>query len=156
MLGQVEYALNNTFCRATNKIPARLLFGIGQRGETKDVLRELIIESERSGRDLVALIVRNEAKTSIEESQRKNAARYNLRRKPAREYKVGDYIEIRNVETTAGVNKKFIPLFKGPYVVKKVLDHDRYIITDIEGFQITQRPYTGVAAPDQMRPYINP
>ncbi|KYQ53657.1 hypothetical protein ALC60_03954, partial [Trachymyrmex zeteki] len=84
-----------------------------------------------------------------------NEQRYNLRRKAARLYEVGDYVEIRNVEATPGVNKKLLPKFKGPYVIKTVLDCDRCVITDVEGFQLTQRPYTGVVAPDQMRPYIH-
>jgi len=45
--------------------------------------------------------------------------------------------------------------FKGPYIVKKVFDHDRYVVTDVEGFQLTQRPYIGVVAPDQMLIFIN-
>lgn len=70
-------------------------------------------------------------------------------------YSAGDYVMIKNVDTTAGVNKKFIPKFKGPYVVKKVLDCDRYVIEDIDGFQVTQLPYNGVVAPDNMKPYIS-
>lgn len=58
------------------------------------------------------------------------------------------------METAAGINKKLIPKYKGPYVIKKVLDHDRYVVADVDGFQLTQRPYTGVLAPDQMHPYI--
>jgi len=68
--------------------------------------------------------------------------------------KVGDYVEIRNIETTTGINKKLVPMFKGPYVVKKALDRDRYVVADIDGFQLIQRPYTGILAPDQMRPYM--
>jgi len=43
---------------------------------------------------------------------------FNLRRKTAREYKVGNYVEILNIETTPGVNKKLLLKFKGSYVVK--------------------------------------
>lgn len=86
--------------------------------------------------------------------QSENEKRYNLRRKVAREYKIGDYVEIRNIETTPGINKKLLPKYKGSYVVKKVLDHDRYVITDLEGFQLTSRPYSGIVSPNQMRPYI--
>lgn len=41
---------------------------------------------------------------------------------------------IRNVEvdTTIGTNKKFVPIFKGPYRIYKVLPNDRYVIRDIE------------------------
>jgi len=53
-----------------------------------------------------------------------------------------------------GINRKLVPKFKEPYVVKKVLDHDRYVVADVDGFQLMQRPYSGVGAPDQMRPYV--
>ncbi|KAG5318838.1 RTXE polymerase, partial [Pseudoatta argentina] len=49
----------------------------------------------------------------------------------AREYKVGNYV--LNIETTPSINKKLLPKFKGPYVVKAVLDYDRYIVTDVDG-----------------------
>jgi len=42
-----------------------------------------------------------------------------LQRKIAHEYKVGDYVEIQNIEITPGVNKKLLPKFKRPYIVKK-------------------------------------
>lgn len=58
---------------------------------------------------------------------------------------------IRNVDSTPGINKKFIPKYKGPYVIKKKLDFDRYIVTDIEGFQLSQIPYTGTISLDQLR-----
>lgn len=61
---------------------------------------------------------------------------------------------IRNTDCTAGTNEKLIPLFKRPYVVKKVLKNDRHIVSDIEGFQITQIPYTGTVGPDQMKYWI--
>jgi len=61
---------------------------------------------------------------------------------------------IKNVDVTVGVNKKLIPKFKGPYVVKKMLDYDRYVVGDIEGNQVTQRPYEGIVGPDQMKSWV--
>ena len=61
---------------------------------------------------------------------------------------------IPNVETTATVNKKLIPKFKVPYVVKEVLDNDRYVIGDIDGFQLTQGPYNGILGPGQMKHWV--
>jgi len=58
---------------------------------------------------------------------------------------------IRNIDNTPGVNKKFIPKYRGPYIIKKILDHDRYIVSDIEGFQLSQTPYTGTVNVDQLR-----
>lgn len=56
-------------------------------------------------------------------------------------YKVGDYVLLKNGDVTPGVNKKLIPKCKGPYVVKKCLPNDRYVVTDVENFQVTQMPY---------------
>lgn len=94
-LERVEYSLNNTVCRATGETPARLLFGVEQRGDSNDSLRSLINLNDNSERDLD--LWREKAQANISETQHKNEIRYNLRRKPAREYKVGDYVEIQRL-----------------------------------------------------------
>jgi len=132
VLDQIEFSINNTVCSATDETPARLLFGFEQRGKRNDVLRDLIQQDCNVVRDFDSL--RNNAQAKIDEVQRKGAERYNLRRRAAREYKVGDYVEIRNIETTTGINEKLVPKFKGPYVVKKALDRDRYVVADIDRF----------------------
>lgn len=62
---------------------------------------------------------------------------------------------IKNVVTTAGVNKKLLPKYRGPFEVVKVLNNDRYVIRDIEGLQLTRIPYKGVCSPVNMKPYIS-
>ena len=66
-------------------------------------------------------------------------------------YVEGDYVVIRNVDTTIGTNKKLIPRFKGPYVVHRVLPHDRYVVRDIENSPITPLPYDGVIKAKNIR-----
>ncbi|KAF0717029.1 Uncharacterized protein FWK35_00037597 [Aphis craccivora] len=68
----------------------------------------------------------------------------------------GSNVESVNaVDTNAMLNTlMLIPKFRGPYVVRKVLDRDRYIVGDIEGFQLTQRPYEGIVGPDRMKMWI--
>lgn len=55
-------------------------------------------------------------------------------------------------QTRELVNKKYIPKFKGPYKVKKVLGNERYLIIDIEGFQITLIPFESVFESKNMKP----
>lgn len=68
--------------------------------------------------------------------------------------KKGDYIMIKNVITTPGINKKLFAKYRGPYEVKKVLPNDRYVITDIDGLQLTRLPYKGVSSPVNMRSFM--
>ena len=145
----VEYALNNTLCRSTGTTPSELLFGIAQSREPNDQLRELLQSLSTEERDLPS--VRNAACTAISEVQEENSRNYNKKRKPSTVYKEGDYVMIKNYDTTPGVNKKLIPKYKGPYVVKCVLDFDRYVVSDIDGFQLTQIPYTGTISADHMK-----
>lgn len=151
-LGDVEFSLNNTRCRSTGNTPSQLLFGIDQIGSVKDEIRVLLDPYSENDRDLLA--IRDRADNIIEASQRASEIHYNNKRKRATLYKEGDYVMICNTDVTPGVNKKLIPKFKGPYIVKTVLDNDRYIVSDIEGFQLTQLPYTGTVSADHMKMYV--
>lgn len=44
---------------------------------------------------------------------------------------MGEYVVIKNFDVKPGINKKLLPR----YVVKQILDHDRYVITDPEDQQ---------------------
>ena len=61
---------------------------------------------------------------------------------------------IVNNDFSAGTNKKLIPKYRGPYIIKAILDNDRYVVGDIEGFQVTQIPFEGVMAPSRMKPWM--
>ncbi|KAK9718504.1 hypothetical protein QE152_g23126 [Popillia japonica] len=54
---------------------------------------------------------------------------------------VGDYVVIKNIDTTPNVNKKLLAKFKGPYKIKKVLPNDRYVACNIDDFPVTQPTY---------------
>ena len=73
------------------------------------------------------------------------------KRKEAHEYAVGDLVSIKNFDSSAGASQKLIPVFKGTYKVAEKPGNDRYKITDVDGFQNTQRPYSGVWQAANMR-----
>lgn len=85
-----------------------------------------------------------DASGAIIRSQAKNLKYFNGHNRPAFKFEEGDFVVIKNVDTSVGTNKKLILKYRGPYVIKKKLDHDRYIIEDIEDFQVTQMPYHDV------------
>lgn len=152
ILNKVEFAINNTVNRSTGYTPSMLLFGINQRGQIFDSLRDFLESNNDPDRNLV--LIREEASKNILKTQEYTKNWYDKRHKASHKYKVGDYVMVVNTDVSAGTNKKLIPKYRGPYVVKTVLDNDRYVVSDIEGFQVTQMPYEGIMAPSRMKPWL--
>lgn len=149
VLHKVEFAMNNTVHRSLGDTPSKVLFGMNQLGEVNDHLKIALDTFDEQTRDLA--VIREGAAKNIEKMQHMNKLHYDKKRKPAHAYHIGDYVVIKNCDTTPGCNKKLIPKFRGPYEVKAILDKDRYVIADIDGFQLTQIPFQTVCSPDQMR-----
>lgn len=148
-LSDIEYAFNNSVNRSTNDTPSRLLFGREQISTNTDILRQLLSEFADLSRNLDS--DRAKASVNIQKAASYNQNRYNLRHKSPTKYKVGDHVLITNIDVTPGINKKLLPKFRGPYVVKKVLNNDRYVICDSDNHQITNLPYEGVCSPQNMK-----
>lgn len=155
MLEEIEYALNNTIHKTTKEIPSKLLFGVTQRGKVTDYVREYI-ENEVNDRKLDFSKIRDTAAKEMETVQKYAKDYFDRKRKVPQQYEVGDRVMVRNFESKAGVSKKLIPIFKGPYEISKKLRNDRYVVKDIEGYQITQKPYMGTWEAANLRPYVVP
>lgn len=154
-LSEVEFAMNNTVHSSIRDTPSKLLFGIEQRGAVVDELTEHL-EVTYSDEDVDLVKMRGQASEAIRKSQTYNQQYFDQHHKPAKSFEVGDFVVIKNVDTTAGTNKKFIPKYRGPYVVQKQLGHDRYLVTDVDGCQITQVPYRGVIDSSRLRKWLEP
>ncbi|XP_055920765.1 uncharacterized protein LOC129952277 [Eupeodes corollae] len=154
-LDKVEFAINNSVNRSTGFAPSTLLFGRNQKGEFCDKVREYLVENVASeGKSLED--IRDEAEVNIEREQKRNKTYYDNHHKSPTKYKPGDYIMVKNVVTTPGINKKLLAKYRGPYEVKSVLPNDRYTIGDIDGLQLSRLPYKGISSPSNMRLYAVP
>ena len=71
-------------------------------------------------------------------------------------YKPEDYFLIRNAPAKIGVDTKLKPTYRGPYLVDKVLNKNRYVIKDIPGFNVTTRQYNSILSPARMKSWTIP
>lgn len=91
----------------------------------------------------------------IQAKQRLQKEKYDKKRSKPRKYKEHDMVLVRrSIANNDGKSKKLLPKFSGPYIVKKVLDHDRYLVTDLPGAKRSQKVYTGVYPVDKLKMYI--
>ena len=150
-VNESEYLLNNSYNKAINTTPAEVLFGVKQCRPIDNRLFTYVQEIEQK--------IERDLKTEREKvhkynlrSQVYNQSYRNKHCKVNTKYQEGDYVLIRAVPTV-GENNKLKCKFKGPYVVAKVLDYNRYFLTDIEGYQCSNRRFTGIFDPVNMKLY---
>ena len=152
VLEDIQYSVNNTWCRVTGSSPNELLFGAKQRNDFDAIENLIDPRSERAN----LLELREEAHGNQIKSQDYNKVRYDKTRKASDIHKVGDYVMIKNIVNNPGSSTKLSPLYKGPYRVKKVLDKDRVLVEDVPGFQLSQIPYTGTIATENIKKWMSP
>jgi hypothetical protein len=154
VIEQVEYALNNTVHRSIKQVPSKMLFGVEQKGQIIDELREKLEDINHTVQVENVEEIRKRAMDNQSRAQAYNETYYDKTKKKPREYNKGDYVMVKNFDSTAGVARKLIPKNKGPYVIAKILRNDRFLLKDVEGFQVSRNPYQGVWSAQNIRPWI--
>jgi len=151
--------INNTYHKAIKSTPSKLLFGYDQHcchADSKLVkflnnLANIELNSDEQREN-----ERKIAKEATDKLRNYNKAYYDKRHKVPSIYNLGDYVLIRDTFVKPGENKKLKPSYKGPYMIAKKLNNNRYVIQDIPGFNITAKPYNSILSPDRLKPWIKP
>lgn len=157
-LGAVQYVINNTFHSSLKASPSKILLGYEQRSHAdvdlveylnKVAKTELSCEAERENSQKLAVEVSNKIHDY-------NKNYFDQRHKKPTQYKEGDYVVIRDTSVKPGESSKLKLSYKGPYMVAKVLNKNRYVIKDIPGFNVSARPYNSILSPDRIKFWIKP
>jgi hypothetical protein len=134
VLNEAEFLMNNTFNRSINNIPSKLLYGVCQRRQIESNLVEFC-EELNTNVDVSLTEMRQNAVQSVIKGQVYNKKNHDRKTFKNTKYSVNDLVEIKTVKKP-GENSKLKPHFKGPYVVKKMLDTNRYVVSDLDGYQV--------------------
>ncbi|KAL7726108.1 hypothetical protein ACLKA6_010155 [Drosophila palustris] len=128
--------------------PFEMLVGVKMRTKEDLEIRDLInkeavrvFNDERSD-------LRAKAKAQIVKLQSENKMTYNLRRKPARRYDVGDLVAIKRTQFGSGLKLK--AKFLGPYQVVKVKHNNSY---DVQKVGNSDGPKNTTTCAEYMKPW---
>lgn len=154
----IQYVMNNTCHTAIKSSPSKVLLGYEQRNHADCDLKRLTerltgidhdIENER-------MLARDAATIASDKIRNYNKLYYDKKHNIPTKYKEGDFVLIRDTQLKPGQSKKLKSLYKGPYLVAKSLDKNRYVINDVPGFNLSSRPYNTILSPDKLKPWNGP
>lgn len=156
-LDTVQYVINNTYHSSVGATPSKLMFGVEMRNHSDSKLIRFLKNVAKE--DLNIVKDRESARKSAVEFSSKvkeyNKMYYDEKHTKPSLYKVGDYVLIRDTIVKSGENKKLKPAYKGPYMISKILNKNRYVVQDIPEFNENARPYNSVLS-DRIKHWIKP
>lgn len=157
-LNTIQYVINNTYHSSLKTSPSKLLLGYDQRCHSNVTLTRYLNSVAKTDFDFVKERDSNRslALEIADKVKNYNKEYYDKKHKKPSQYKVGDFVLIRDTTLKPNENKKLKPNYKGPYIIAKALNKNRYVVKDIPGFNITSKPYNSILSPDRIKPWIKP
>jgi hypothetical protein len=150
VVNNVQFAINNTVNKTTNRTPSELLMGYKPNPSG---LFKVIPDLNDVIRDLEAL--RKETQMRIAAEQEHQKRYFDEKRKPPHQYQVNDQVLVATNPTADGSSRKLTDKLMGPLVVTGILPNDRYLVEDLPGSVRSARTkYRNVVAVDRMRPFV--
>jgi len=157
-LGFVQYIINNTYHSVIKASPARLMLGYDQRShedyplaQFTSVLSDIETDLEKERNK-----IRKVAQDATNLVRDYNKVYRETKSKKPTIYKEGDRVLIRDTRPTPGTSSKLKPNYKGPYEVRKCLGNNRYVVTDIPGYNLSTKPLDTILSSDRLKYWIKP
>lgn len=116
---EVQLALNSTRSGATGYMPTELMFGI--RAQSLG-MPSILPNSEPE-----SSAIRQDASLNTDKAATADTIRFNLGRATVKPFVQGDFVFIKCSERN---QTKLLRKFKGPFVIARILDNDRYELKD--------------------------
>lgn len=149
-LHHFQAAINSQINKTTGCCPNEIIFRYKLRNQMDNKLIAALHETDEEV-DEIELPKYEEIAQAIDKEKIKWKARFDKRHNKPTQYTENDMVLVENVAPSTGESRKLEPKYRGPYMVKRVLGSDRYVITDIPDMQRTQRAFESVFASDKMK-----
>ncbi|KAE8747036.1 hypothetical protein FOCC_FOCC006291 [Frankliniella occidentalis] len=142
-LSEIQCAVNTSVSHATGHTPHLIVFGTEFTADGRDRVFDANDEDpeianpepdpeEREARERLV----DDVKKKLELAYKRNAQRYNLRRRTPPEFKAGCMVWRRNFvksDKARGISKKLAKTWLGPFTVKHRIGRVSYMLTDKQG-----------------------
>lgn len=149
-ISRIKWGINTTVSSTTDKSPYEMLLGFQPRGAYDAPLAAEVSQDEVED----VKVLRANVAAKIEERQRAQKRYYDSRHSKPVVYNAGQHVLIRRAKcSNDGNSRKLEPNYKGPYVITKVLDNDRYVVEDMPGAKRSQRAYKGIHSSENLKLY---
>ncbi|XP_011699158.1 PREDICTED: uncharacterized protein LOC105456655, partial [Wasmannia auropunctata] len=157
-LHKAQYVVNNTVHSSTTSTPSKLMLGYDKRNHTDHKLKDFLDSLAEIDNDIINQRekCRDTAVEATHRIQAYNKLYYDKRHRKPTQYKEGEYVMICDTQNVPGASRKFKSNYKGPYLISKTLNNNRYVVTDIPGFSLSSRAYNTILSPDRLKPWIKP
>ena len=147
-LSNIQLGLNGTVNRALEVPPSVALMGF------RVINNGMLAPEDRRVVDITEIRQRIVASTIKYQADQKH--RFDEKRSSPYSFEVGDLVLTRIASHPAtGRSQKLLPKWRGPFLVTRVLSHDRYAVSDIPGSGRSRLKYNGVAGLENMRRWVH-
>jgi transposase InsO family protein len=148
----IQWSINTMINSTTKCSPFQLLYGYEPRDILKNTLTNVIQGHDQKMLNSTELEeLRVDAAAKINGHRANAKKRYDARHSKPTIYSLDDLVLVENEPSSTGTSRKLEPRYKGPFIVKKVLPNDRYLVEDLPHSQRKQRHYTSVYSFDKMK-----
>jgi len=149
-IDKLQRILNSTFQRSIKTTPFEVLIGVKMKNKEDLLIKELIEEEMIEIFNEQRQEIREESKQQILKVQEENRKQYNLRRKKATRYKLGDLVAVKRTQFGSGL--KLCKKFLGPYEITNVMPNERYEVVKVGNHD---GPRKTSSCSEYMKPWID-
>lgn len=134
--------------------PNQLVFDFNLRDVPNQIIASIPDDLETQSTTTIA-DKHEQAAINISNEQEKWKQIFDRKHAVSKIYTENDLVVIENELASVGESRKLEPKYRGPYIIRKVLSNDRFLIEDIPGYQVTSKKFGSVYAVDKIKQWCS-